>query len=78
MTEFGVSVMLDRAKPFMRLFERLGVEGAASQARLAGRLAAQFGPTPLAALGIMQNEAPAVLEIEARRVLALASAKGIQ
>ena len=70
--------MMDLAKPFMQMFGRLGVEGSEKQANLAGRLAAQFGPTPMSALKIMQQEDPAVLEMEARRVLSLANTRGIQ
>jgi hypothetical protein len=57
------SPMMDLVKPFMQMF---------------GRLAAQFGPTPMSALKIMQQEDPAVLEMEARRVLSLANTRGIQ
>ena len=60
--------LMDAAKPAMALLERLGAPKH-KLPFLAGCLAREFGPTPLAALEAMQSEDAAVLEREARRVL---------
>lgn len=65
--------LIERAKPFMQIFKRLGVRNSREQARLTGRLAREFGPTQNVALEIMAHESVCVLEQEARRVLCMES-----